>query len=99
VKNKQINWDKIALKAFETAIKYIGKDSIQSAEKVRKDIITKINLLQKYPYRYSPYKYKKNNDGRFRAFEIHRFRISYFADEDSIRIVRFRHTAREPKKY
>jgi plasmid stabilization system protein ParE len=95
----KISWDPVPLRQFETAMRFIARDSTQNAEKVRKIIIDKTNQLLKHPDKHSPDKHKKNNDGRFRAFELHHYRISYFIGNDVIRIIRFRHTSMEPKKY
>ena len=94
----KISWDPVPLRQFETAIRFIARDSMQNAEKVRKNIVDKSNQLLKHPDKHSPDN-KKNNDGRFRAFELHHYRISYFIGKDIIRIIRFRHTGMEPKKY
>jgi plasmid stabilization system protein ParE len=61
--NRKITWSKSALKQFEAAINYIAEDSIQNAEKVRKEILEKIERLISYPETHSPDKYKTNNDG------------------------------------
>jgi plasmid stabilization system protein ParE len=89
-------WAKLALqKAYE----YIAKDSIQNATKVRDEIIDiSIKLLQ-HPEMFPPDKYKTNNDGNWRAFEKHHYRISYRVMPNEIRIVRMRHTSRSPLEY
>ena len=46
-----------------------------------------------------PDKYKLNNNGLYRAFELHHLRITYYITPDKIRILRVRHTSREPKNY
>jgi plasmid stabilization system protein ParE len=97
--NRKISWDKAALVQFAAAIKYIEKDSLQNAEKVRQDILEKISQLLVHPSIHPPDKYKKDNDGNFRVFELCRYRISYFISESEIRILRVRHTSREPKIY
>jgi len=97
--SRKISWDTQALQQFNAAIKYIARDSLQNAEKVRQSILKKIDRLPTHPTLYNPDKYKKNNDGNFRAFELHRYRISYHASEVEIRILRVRHTSMEPKEY
>jgi plasmid stabilization system protein ParE len=82
--NKKIIWSKVAAKQFEVAIKYIAADSIQNAEKVRKEILEKIERLILHPEIYSPDRYKTNNDGSYRAFELHRYRIAYRVLENEI---------------
>jgi plasmid stabilization system protein ParE len=97
--NRKLRWDTIALQQFNKAIDYIAKDSIQNAEKVRKEILQKIEDLPDNPEIYSPDKYKENNNGNYRAFELHRYRIAYYVGKNEIRILRVRHTSREPRNY
>ena len=73
--------------------------SYQNAVKVRVEIINTTLLLLKHPERYPLDKYKTDNDGSWRAFEIHHYRISYRIMKNQIRIVRFRHTSRSPRNY
>ncbi len=75
--NKVIVWSKTALKQFEAAINYIAVDSVQNAEKVRKELLKKIEALLSYPEIHSADKYKINNDNSYRAFELHHYRIAY----------------------
>ena len=96
---RKISWDKKAIIYFSEAIRYIRKDSPQNAEKVKKKILKQIRELAKKPEIYNPDKYKSNNTGNYRAFELHRFRISYFVKETEIIITRIRHTSQEPREY
>jgi plasmid stabilization system protein ParE len=94
-----IKWNKRALKQFDQAIEYIEEDSSKNAAKVRKDILLKITQLADYPESHHPDKYKSDNDGSFRAFEIHRHRISYRNIRNEVRIIRIRHTKMNPLNY
>ena len=88
-----------AIQQFEDAIEYIEKDSVANSEKFKRDILQKIDRLLTYPENYSLDKYKLNNDGTFRAFEIHRYRISYRYKKNEVRIIRVRHTKMNPLSY
>lgn len=79
--------------------KYISEDSPQNAGKVVEDIIAATEESIANPGIYPPDKNKKDNDGRYRAFEIHRYRIGYRVTKNIIRVLRVRHTKREPKIY
>jgi len=92
----KIVWDELAFKQFEKAIKYIENDSLVNAEKVSKEILLKIDSLIKHPEIYPLDKYKLNNDGAYRAFEIHRYRVSYWFMHNEIIILRIRHTRMKP---
>lgn len=63
-----IRWNKKAIQQLEKAIAYIEEDAIANADKFKADILNGIDSLLKHPEKYSPDKYKVNNDGSFRAF-------------------------------
>ncbi|MCC6289834.1 MAG: type II toxin-antitoxin system RelE/ParE family toxin [Chitinophagaceae bacterium] len=92
-------WSKRAKPALLNAYSYIYKDSPQNAIKVRDEIIDVTINLPRHPEFYPPDKFKKDNDGCWRAFELHKYRISYSVMKTEIRIVRVRHTSRSPKGY
>ena len=96
---REVIWPKIVQNQLAEAIEYILKDSTQNAEKVRKDILASTHKLEVNPEMYPLDKYRKNNDGTFRAYVLYRYRISYRITEKQIIIVRVRHTKRIPKGY
>ena len=96
---RKIVWDKKAILYFSEAILYIRKDSPQNAEKVKKEILRQVNELANKPEMFNPDKYKSTNAGNYRAFELHRFRVSYLVKEKEIIIARIRHTSQEPLNY
>ncbi len=76
------------------------KDSPQSAQKVKKEILDQISSLIKHPENFPPDKYKLLNvNNAYRAFEKHKIRVTYYVDEKLIMIVRIRHTKQEPLQY
>jgi plasmid stabilization system protein ParE len=99
MKRIKILWDKQALHYFHDAIKYIRKDSPQNADKVKREVLEKINELSKRPEIHNPDKYKVNNNGSYRAFELHRLRVGYLVKENEIIIARIRNTKQEPLDY
>jgi len=66
---------------------------------VRDDIIDATISLAKRPEKHPPDKFKKDNDGTWRAFEKHHYRISYRIMPGEIRIVRMRHTSKSPLNF
>jgi plasmid stabilization system protein ParE len=92
-------WDSHARIHLSEAYKYIRKDSIDNAEKVRKKILAATDTLSVHPKKYPADKYKINNDGSYRAFIVYRYRISYKIQDTEIRILRIRHTSMEPLEY
>jgi len=72
---------------------------VQNAEMVRDDLIDATINLTKHPEKHPLDKFKTDNDGTWRAFELHHYRVSYRVMETEIRIVRMRHTSRSPLPY
>jgi plasmid stabilization system protein ParE len=96
---RKLNWGDDAKRSLKTIIKYIRTNSPQNAEKVKKDIKESIRELIDKPERHPKDKYRSDNDISYRAFELHKIRISYFISADEVRIVRIRHTSQEPLLY
>jgi len=96
---RKIGWDRKATQQLKQLYTFIYKSSPQNAEKVRNDIVAIIDRIALHPEIYSPDKYKANNDGSFRAFEKHRYRIAYRVFETEIRVLQIRHTSMEPLLY
>ncbi|MES2774459.1 MAG: type II toxin-antitoxin system RelE/ParE family toxin [Bacteroidota bacterium] len=96
---REVRWPLAAQKQLSKAYAYILKFSYQNAEKVKNDILSSTRKIAENPERYPPDKYRNNNDGSFRAYELHRYRIAYQFTEREIIIVRVRHTSMEPKQY
>ncbi|MGN6508338.1 MAG: type II toxin-antitoxin system RelE/ParE family toxin [Chitinophaga sp.] len=91
-----IVWDPEAINQLKKAYHYIQQRSPRNAVKVLNDIQAAVAKLLSHPERHSPDKYKLKNDGTYRAFEKHGYRLAYRVLEKEIRILRFRHTAMEP---
>lgn len=89
-------WSKRAKDELVKAFHYIALESPQNAREVVEAIVDMTLALSKNPLKHPLDKYKNNNDGAWRAFEKHRYRISYRVMMKEIRIVRLRHTSRTP---
>jgi plasmid stabilization system protein ParE len=92
-------WTVRAAKQLEGVYKHIAKDSILQADKVFDKIKASTNVVPENPERYPPDKYKINNKGNYRAYEIYRYRISYRITKNTIYVVRLRSTDQNPKEY
>lgn len=92
-------WSLKAQMQLRKAFEYIYKDSPKNAQKVKDEIIELSISLVEHPERFPPDKYRINNDGCFRAFELHHYRVVYKIMEDCILVVRLRHTSMSPLEY
>jgi plasmid stabilization system protein ParE len=95
----QIVWTRRSQQHMLALYKYISQDSLQNAAKVVSDIMAAVEKSIQNPHYYNPDKYKTKNDGSYRAFEKHRYRIVYRYQKNIIRILRVKHTSMEPKQY
>ncbi len=68
---RKISWDKQATIQLSKAISFVREDSPQNADKIKKEILGRIDNLVNAPETNPPDKYKMNNSGNFRAFELH----------------------------
>jgi plasmid stabilization system protein ParE len=99
VGNRKVIWPFISRQQLKEMYDHIKKDSLKNAESVRQIIISATKELVDFPHKYPPDKYKLNNDGSFRAFELFHYRICYQVTENEIIIVRLRHTSMKPLDY
>ena len=98
VKNRLV-WTKRSQQDLRALYKYISEDSLQNALKILNEIIATTEKAIANPEYFNPDKFKLNNDGSFRAFEKHRYRIVYRYQKNTIRVLRVRHTKMEPINY
>lgn len=98
---KIVVWSKLTLIHLEKVHSYILKDckSIEIADKVITTLFDSSEILKDQSELYPLDKFKLNNDGTYRAYEIYHYRISYRVLKNEIRILRIRHTSRNPKEY
>lgn len=92
-------WGDSAKSELKKAFDYIALDSLQNAHIFRDTLIDLTIDLAENPEKYPLDKFKKHNDGTWRAFEKHHYRISYRILKDQVRVVRMRHTSKSPIGY
>ena len=66
--------DNLAKAQLKEAYTYTKLDSPKSADKVKAKILVSIKELADHPEKYPKDKYRLNNDGSYRAFEIYKYR-------------------------
>ena len=95
----RVSIDNLALFQLKQAYDYIKKDSPKNALTVKRDIFSACMALSAHPQKHPVDKYKRNNDGSYRAFEQHRYRIVYRILPTEIKVITLRHTSMEPLEY
>ena len=95
----KIVWTKRSQQNMPHLYNYICKNSPQNALKVVRQIGNAVYKGINNPEYYGPDKFKINNDGSYRAFEKHHYRISYRFTKNVIRILKVTQTKMNPKEY
>jgi plasmid stabilization system protein ParE len=97
----KVIWDVDALSQFKEILTYLGEQSKQAPKILKKAILERINQIKHNPLICESDKLKSPTDEDFRAFIVFSYRITYQIklDKKEIRILRLRHTSREPLGY
>ena len=98
-KGYELVWTNRSQKQLRQIFDHISEDSPRNAIKVIQDIADAVHKAIPDPEIYGPDKYKADNDGSYRAFEKHHYRIAYRFSKNIIRVLRIRHTSMEPLEY
>jgi mRNA-degrading endonuclease RelE of RelBE toxin-antitoxin system len=100
-KSYTIIWDRIALDHFKDILDFLSKHSSQAPKIVKEGILSRLDEVKKNALIFEIDKLKDNPNQEFRAFVIYNYRVTYQIKEDTkeIRVLRIRHTRREPFGY
>ncbi len=99
--NFKIVWDTPALNQLQEILEYLHEQSESAPGIVKQAILAQIKLIQSNPLICESDKLKTPSDSNFRAFIVFSYRVTFQIKPDlmEIRILRIRHTSREPLKY
>lgn len=94
-----IEWHGKASINFNKILEYLYKESETAVFIVGNAILDEVEKLATYPTAHPLDRFKKHNDGNYRACIVYSYRISYYTNDNIIYILRIRHTSREPLEY
>lgn len=92
----RVYWTLSASKGLEEQCRLIHEESPQQAERVKAEIEAAVDALTEYPERHPPDRFKKDNPGNYRAFELHNRRIVYKHTGTELYVLRVRHVREDP---
>ena len=97
----KIVWDRKALDHFKDILSYLDKQSKQAPIIVKNAVIARLNLIKSNPLICELDKLKDSPNKEFKAFVVYSYRVTYQikTDINEIRVLRIRHTSREPLGY
>lgn len=90
-----------ALEHLKEVLTYLEKQSPQAPKIVKDAIVAKLKIIKTNPFTTEIDKLKDLPNNNFRAFVIYSYRVTYqiILETQEIRILRIRHTSREPLGY
>ena len=91
-----VEWSVAAFLHFDEILEHLFKESEVAATIVGNTILNEVKQLPQYFNAHPLDRFKRNNDGHYRAFMVYSYRISYYVNESTIYVLRIRHTSREP---
>ena len=97
----KIIWDRKALDHFKDILTYLEKQSDQAPKIVKTAIISRLDFIKTNHLICELDKLKDSPNKDFRAFVVFSYRVTYQIKSDlkEIRVLRIRHTSREPLGY
>lgn len=94
----RIVWDRKALDNFKEILAYLEKQSFQAPKIVKSAIFTRLDTIKTNPLITELDKLRDSPIKEFRAFVVYSYRVTYQIKKEvkEIRVLRIRHTSREP---
>lgn len=92
-------WTETTKKQLQEIYLYIAEESILQADRIFNKLVESTTVLPKHPKKHPLDKYKTDNNGNYRAYELFHYRISYRIADTAIYIVRIRSTHKNPEEY
>lgn len=98
VKSKKlpIRWDRLAKKHLDFIYEFISNDSINSARKVKKELILLAHSLNDFPQKYPIEQYLSDEPNEYRSVTKWNYKIIYEVTRESIIIVDIFQTSQHP---
>lgn len=95
----KVEWRKEAVNQFTEILEYLSRESNKAVSIVGNAVLEEVESLTTLSTAHPLDRFKKNNDGNYRALVVFNYRISYWIDKNTVYILRIRHTSREPLEY
>ena len=97
----KIIWDRNALDDFKEILSFLAKQSTQAPKIIKEGVLSRLDNIKTNALIYEVDKLKDEPNKEFRAFVVYSYRITYQikTNPKEIRIIRIRHTSREPLGY
>ena len=98
-KIKNIVWSESASNQYYEILEYLSKEAPEAIEIVANALLDMIESLSAEYNNHPQDRFKKKNDGSYKAAIVFSYRISYQIGDEDLNILRIRHTSREPLRH
>ena len=95
----KVIWSKNGSLQLQESLNDLKEKSPNSALKVKNEILKISRNLANNPEIFNLDRFKKENDGSFRAFEKYSYRVSFQVRKTQVIILGVRHTSRVPLEH
>ncbi len=97
----KISWDRKALDNLKEILTYLAKQDSKAPKIVKSAILTRLDIIKTNPLICESDKLKDPTLQDFRAFVVFSYRVTYQIKYETkeLRVLRVRHTSREPLGY
>lgn len=98
-KIKTIIWSDQAARHYHDIMEYLSEESPEALPIVGNALLDLIESLATAYDHHPPDRFKKRNNGTYKAAVVFSYRVSYLVTDKEVYILRVRHTSREPLGY
>ena len=100
-KSFKIVWDRNALDNLKDILEFLSKQSHLAPKIIKEGIFTRLEIIKTNALICEIDKLKENSSKEFRAFVVYSYRVTYQIKTETkeIRVIRVRHTSRDPLGY
>jgi plasmid stabilization system protein ParE len=97
----KIIWDVNALEEFKEILEFLANKNPQAPKIVKQGVLSRLTTIKTGAFIYETDKLKEDNNKEFSAFVVYSYRVTYQIkiETNEIRVLRIRHTSREPLGY
>jgi plasmid stabilization system protein ParE len=95
----RILWSPDSIRQLENLHGFIQEQSEQNADHIIDELLETVGALTTLPFRYPSDEYDLSGNPNIRCMVLHGIRVSYEVTQNSIHILRIRHSRQEPQSY
>jgi len=97
-KKLPIRWDRLAKESLDNIYEYILQESLQNAQKVKKELVKLVSSLSDFPEKYPREEFLKEESENYRSVGKWSYKIIYEVTDEVVIIADIFNTHQHPSK-